>query len=318
MLTDFASKTKIDIYRAPTYKAEAEYIVHQIESMIGGTSYFSLDSGRVDDDTGIERSFSDFAVLYRLGAQSHALIEAFQRSGIPYQTIGDVSLFEKKEIKEIITYLRFIYNPDSVFFRQQVNKYFDKIVNFLEELRLSFEQQTVSELIVKIRDYLIAAKIKEQDDKWNELINKLTLSVGPFENRLKDFLESTVLKKEIDEYDPRADRVVLMTMHASKGLEFPVVFIAGCEENIIPYQRENKKLDIEEERRLFYVGMTRAKEKLILTHANKRFLFGKMTENPPSRFLNDMEAALKELKKSEYYKKKSGKKKGDTDQIGLF
>ena len=128
----------------------------------------------------------------------------------------------------------------------------------------------------------------------------------------------TVLQKEIDEYDPRADRVVLMTLHASKGLEFPVVFITGCEESLIPYERESKQFDLEEERRLFYVGMTRAKEKLILTNAKTRFLFGKMLENSPSRFLSDIETALKELKKSEPYKKKKEKKEEDTEQLGLF
>ena len=128
-----------------------------------------------------------------------------------------------------------------------------------------------------------------------------------------------MLQKETDEYDPRAGRVTLMTLHASKGLEFPVVFITGCEENLIPYKRENKPFDLEEERRLFYVGMTRAKEKLILTHAKTRFLFGKTYKNHTSRFLYDIETALKESKMSKLLKQKKEKaEEENTGQLGLF
>ena len=108
-----------------------------------------------------------------------------------------------------------------------------------------------------------------------------------------------MLQREADDYDPRADRIALMTLHASKGLEFPVVFIVGCEETLTPYQRDGQTADLEEERRLFYVGMTRAREKLVLTRARKRFLYGQTVRNQPSRFLNDIEDALKELREME-------------------
>ncbi|MGD8782366.1 MAG: UvrD-helicase domain-containing protein [Ignavibacteria bacterium] len=311
--SDVVGKTKLQIYKAPTYKAEAEYVVHQIESMVGGTSYFSLDSGRVEDEEQKEKSFTDFAVLYRLGALSHPLIEAFQRSGIPYQTIGDTSLYERREIKEILSCLWFIYNPKSSFYREKIK---NKIIPLLEELRWIYETIPVAELIERIQKFINTNS--SNNDKQNELIHKLLLKAKPFENRLQDFLESTALQKETDEYDNRADRVTLMTLHASKGLEFPVVFIVGCEETLIPYKRENKPFDIEEERRLFYVGMTRAEEKLILTHAGSRFLFGKTYQNKPSHFLSDIETALKELKESEYKIKKKEKKEEDTGQLGLF
>jgi len=121
---------------------------------------------------------------------------------------------------------------------------------------------------------------------------------------------------ETDEYDPRADRVTLMTLHASKGLEFSVTFIVGCEEGLIPYQKKGKDLDLEEERRLFYVGMTRAQKKLVLMNAKKRFLFGERCENSPSRFLNDIEEALKAIKQREFKKKIKETKK--QNQIDLF
>ncbi|HHJ06804.1 MAG TPA: hypothetical protein ENK24_04820, partial [Anaerolineae bacterium] len=113
------------------------------------------------------------------------------------------------------------------------------------------------------------------------------------------------LRDETDAYDSRADRITLMTLHASKGLEFPVVFIVGCEEGLLPYQKAGEPLDSEEERRLFYVGMTRAQEKLILTRSKKRFLFGKWLNNAPSRFLDDIENILKELKKTPNKPRKS-------------
>ncbi len=318
LLSDLISKTRLEIYQAPTYKAEAEYVVHQIEKMVGGTSYFSLDSGRVGDEDIGDRSFGDFAVLYRLGVLANPLIEAFERSGIPYQTVGDTLFYEKKEVKEIITYLRFIYNPDSKLLAQMRDKHFEKILLLLEEIRLDYESCKIVDIIDRINEFLVKNLLTKDNEKRAELVNKLKSRVASFENRLNDFLESTTLQKETDEYDPRADRVTLITLHGSKGLEFPVVFITGCEENLIPYKRENKTFDAEEERRLFYVGMTRAKEKLILTHCKSRFLFGKSIGNKPSRFIYDIENKLKELKKAEPGKQKKEKTKEDTGQLGLF
>jgi superfamily I DNA/RNA helicase len=107
-----------------------------------------------------------------------------------------------------------------------------------------------------------------------------------------------------------------MTLHAAKGLEFPVVFIIGCEEGLLPYQHSDEEPDIEEERRLFYVGMTRAKHKLILTHAKSRYLFGQQMNNAPSRYLDDIDQALKEIKKSPH--RKSPKETPDHIQLKLF
>ena len=108
---------------------------------------------------------------------------------------------------------------------------------------------------------------KPYADADAQRLHQLTLRAVPFEDRLGDFLETITLQSETDAYDPRADRVTLMSLHASKGLEFPVVFIVGCEEGLLPYERKGEALDVEEERRLFYVGLTRAGRKLILTHA---------------------------------------------------
>lgn len=316
--SEIVSKTRLEIYQAPTHKAEAEYVVHQIEKMVGGTSYFSLDSGRVDSEDELAgRSFSDFAVLYRLGAQSHFLKEAFQRSGIPFQTAGQVPFYERKEIREILVYLWLLHNPDSFFHRQMIQERAANTLSFLGEFSGDSSDKPVAALIERIHEITATNRSAETASEEGEWIKKLVAKARPFENRLREFLEYTALQKETDEYDPRADRVALLTLHASKGLEFPVVFITGCEENLIPYRREGKPFDLDEERRLFYVGMTRAQEKLILTHAKKRFLFGQMSQNPPSRFLNDIETALKEFKEM-MAKKKVAKDKPDDRQLKLF
>lgn len=194
---------QLTIYEAATDKAEAEYVVHTIEKMVGGLSMFSQDSGRVGREQESERGFGEIAVLYRLNSQRLALQEAFDRSGIPYHVSGPKS---------------------------------------------------------------------------------------------EDLIDQICPERFID-IEVDAQKVSLMTIHASKGLEFPVVFIIGCEQNILPLNLEGMEAHIEEERRLFYVGMTRAKEELFLLHAKSRRLYGKTLENSVSPFLHDIEERLKEYDK---------------------
>ena len=123
------------------------------------------------------------------------------------------------------------------------------------------------------------------------------------------------LQSETDAHDPRADRVTLMSLHASKGLEFPVVFIVGCEEGLLPYDRKGETVDVEEERRLFYVGLTRAGRKLVLTHARKRVLLGQFMENLPRALWIDIEATLKEVQEMKY---RPPERKPESGQMSLF
>jgi DNA helicase-2/ATP-dependent DNA helicase PcrA len=317
--SEFLDKTRLEVYQAPTDKAEAEYAVHEIEKMVGGTSYFSIDSQRVaDDDDFPVRSFADFAVLYRLRAQSHLLIEAFQRSGIPFQTVGQTPLTEYKEVRAMLACLWFLNNAKATFQLAQIasKRQVQVLASFLNELRGTAGDQSVPGLIEQIAPIVADQAGLRFDESNRERIEQLRLRAIPFENRLQTFLESTALQKETDLYDPRADRVTLMTLHASKGLEFPVVFIVGCEEGLLPYQRSDETPDIEEERRLFYVGMTRAQQRLILTHTKSRYLFGQPLNNPPSRFLDDIEQALKEIRASSY--RKLAKDTPDHMQLKLF
>ena len=137
---------------------------------------------------------------------------------------------------------------------------------------------------------------------------------------MSDFLEQIALQKETDVYDPGAEKVSLLTLHAAKGLEFSVVFIAGCEEGLIPYRHGKQSIEnVDEERRLFYVGMTRAKQRLILLYAKSRFVFGERKSNRPSRFLNDIEQTLKDLQQAQIKEKKKEKEvEKDETQLNLF
>lgn len=313
--SEIMSQTKLEIFSAPTDKAEAEFVVHEIEKMVGGTSYFSFDSGRViDEAVGAQATFSDFAVLFRLHAQSRLLVEAFQRSGIPYQTVGETPFYEQKEICKIISYLKSVNAPDSNFHKKNFQNSHRK--NYALDSSYRNKNLKVAEIIEGVVKELFSPDYFNKNEKQKLLLNQLILRSKPFEGQLDDFLDSTVLQTETDEYDPRADRVTLMTLHASKGLEFSVIFIVGCEEDLIPYQKKGEDSDIEEERRLFYVGMTRTRKKLVLMNAKKRFLFGERCENSPSRFLNDIEEALKEIKKREFKKKITDEKK--QNQMNLF
>ncbi|MFO7633885.1 MAG: UvrD-helicase domain-containing protein [Caldilinea sp.] len=348
LLAHFAEAVKLDVHPAPTDKAEAETIVHQIEQMMGGTSYFSLDSGRTDGLPPAARDFGDFAVLYRLGAQARPLIEAFDRSGIPYQVVGQESPWASKRMRSVLAFLWLIENPHSTLHLEQMltsagvttpadavkrtsvffgveagnlthalqqlaaetptrqRSRIEKLAAFWQELRASSDDASIAALMEQVCAFLNVGA---------EQRTRAIQRTAPFGARLREFLEAALLEREVDSYDPRADRVTLMTLHAAKGLEFPVVFIAGCEEALLPYTRNDETPDIEEERRLFYVGMTRAREKLILSHARTRFLYGQYMENPPSRFVGEIETALLELRRPEQL---PPSKTPAAEQLGLF
>ncbi|OQX96458.1 hypothetical protein B6I21_01030 [candidate division KSB1 bacterium 4572_119] len=361
--SNFFSDTRIDIFQTPSEKSEAETIVHQIEKMVGATSFFSVDSGRAgENENDVDSGFSEIAVLYRTRAQLFALEEAFLRSGIPYQTFGDVPFYEIPEVKEIISFLKVIQNPHSEINLHRIinippRGIGEQTLNILMKYQkdneislwqamershyiavLSTTQKQPIEHFVKTVEHIQAKlpKIKiielielilnkfgfnsyfKNDKKrqhyWQEIKKKTESG-----EELNKFLERITLQKETDCFNPKAEKVALMTLHAAKGLEFSVVFIAGCEEGLIPFHKKKKPIDIEEERRLFYVGMTRAKRRLILLHAKSRFLFGERKSNPVSRFLNDIEQALKENRLAQIKDKQKPKAQPeDKSQMELF
>ncbi len=351
----------LTIAQLPTEKAEAEYIVKTIEEEVGGISHFSVDSGRVGStENRKDRSFSDFAVLYRVKEQSKALKEAFARSGIPFQVLGDERLENRKGIREIICYLkaglclasdfdveRIVNFPPRRIGRGTVTAlktwsekagrsfvtaldHIDEITGlnsgarsrlkvFSQDLRKLKEEIKGKDVHEQIELILDQMKIPDEmsDNKTFEenLATLLTISRS-FAERGIEFLARLALEKDQDMYDPRAERVALMTMHASKGLEFSVLFISGCEDGLIPYRRNNDdELDLAEEKRLFYVALTRAQEKVFLTHANKRRRFGKKTTHHISPFLEAIEQNLKQYKRP-LLKKPAPKK--EERQLKLF
>lgn len=271
--SEFTDTVRVTVHAAVTERAEAEFVVRQIEGMLGGSSYFALDSGRATGHEATAQGFADFAVLYRVHGQSQALVEAFERAGFPYQVVGKTPLTAYRVVQEALERLR-----------------------RLERDAARSDSASVAESLERIAADLDRGRLSAADRERLQQLVRRSLDFGA---DLQAFLEAMALYTEADAYDPRADRVTLMTLHAAKGLEFPVVFIVGCEEGLLPYLREGKMTDVAEERRLFYVGMTRARRRLILTYARSRFLFGQQLRPQPSRFLDDIAAALKQLERDD-------------------
>lgn len=283
----WAEPVKITVQAAATDKSEAEFVIRQIEALLGGSSYFALDTGRATGHEMTIQGFADFAVLYRLHGQSQVLVDAFDRAGYPYQVVGKTPLTAYRIVQEALAVLRHLARAQT-----------DPAQGELPPVFASFQghdEMTVAERITR----LMAAWERRLQAADHERLQQLYRRSLDFGSDVRAFLEAMALSTEADEYDPRADRITLMTLHAAKGLEFPVVFIVGCEEGLLPYTRAGEAADIAEERRLFYVGMTRARRRLILSYARRRFLFGQTHHHAPSRFLDDIAPALKDLQREE-------------------
>jgi DNA helicase-2/ATP-dependent DNA helicase PcrA len=295
------------------------------------------------------KDFKDFAILYRTNAQSRAFEEVFNKQRIPFKVIGGLRFYERKEVKDILAYLRFIYDQkDEISFLRIINNAklgigkitLSKIEDLAKKNDLNFNQALKqglkvikisadriegikkftflidefiekknkikgSELLIKLIQAIDYYKELEKEGEFKaqskiENIKELILAVQEFEENnvdksLSAFLEYVALITDIDLYKGEEDVVTVMTLHSAKGLEFPVVFITGFEEGIFPHSRSvNKEEELEEERRLCYVGMTRAKEKLYLTYAWRRNLNGNTLFNSVSRFLNEIPKHLQE------------------------
>ena len=294
------------------------------------------------------RSFSDYAVLYRMNAQSNAIEQALSRSGIPHRVIGGHRFYDREEIKDMTAYLQVVNNPhDDIRLRRIINKpkraigettmtkaaeiaaglgesiytvirnasdyptlsraaskleAFAKLIDGLIEA-YEVEEYSVAELYNLIlehndyKNYLIAEK--DDYEQRIENIDELSSNIIKFQEDYGDdatlgaFLEEISLMTDIDNYDTETDSVVMMTLHSAKGLEFPVVFIPGMEEGVFPsMQTIIEATELNEERRLAYVGITRAKEKLYLLKTRERMLFGSTTHNRESRFVTEIPAKL--------------------------
>lgn len=286
-----------------------------------------------------QRNYRDFAVLYRTNAQSRVLEEAFLMMRIPHILVGGQRFYERKEIKDMIAYLRVIANPnDSISLKRIINvpirgigdttmdraeqiargeplwtviseKQFQsqlmsrtktsmrKFVESIEEARLAIDSgrtEPVLRSILNSSGYMDALRAERTEeasmrlDNLQELVNVAVQHDNTSDQPgLSMFLQEVALLSDADSFNDVANSVTLMTAHTAKGLEFPVVFIVGMEEGVFPHIRSmNSDSELEEERRLCYVGMTRAKEELHLTHATRRTIYGQSNYNSPSRFLS--------------------------------
>ena len=248
--------------------------------------------------------FSEIAALYRTNAQSRALEEAFLSYGIPYRVVGGVRFYERKEIKDILAYLRLVKNPDDEISKKRIINVpprKKKKIDFgelMENLRKSSENALpydfLKNLIQKIgfREYLDDGTEKGLE-RWQNVQELLSISrnmkeLGEFLEHVSLFSADDLPAGKAGKYDPQASRAVLMTMHAAKGLEFEAVFVAGMEEGLFPHSLSYEKENMEEERRLCYVALTRARTRLYLTLASRRMIFGERVSNMPSRFLKEI------------------------------
>ncbi|MDY6853097.1 MAG: UvrD-helicase domain-containing protein [Thermodesulfobacteriota bacterium] len=305
----------ISVQEFPTAKSEAEFVARTIEKMMGGTRFFSLDSQITDGDLDDQiTSFSDFAVLFRIAKIAPDLEKAMNDHGIPFQTVGEEPFFRKEPIASIIDILRLITFPENDILFEKLK---EKKINGITESWRADRGTTgvpykVSEQIAEV----VKTHFHETIRPDSQRVERLLTLAQMYEDDLPGLLSFTQLGIASDTYDPKNERVSLMTLHAAKGLEFPCVFIVGCEEGIIPFSLFKEfNTDPQEERRLFYVGMTRAKQVLYLTYARRRTLYGRSLGLPLCPFVANIE---EELLKREKQGQNRGKKEKDDKQLSLF
>jgi DNA helicase-2/ATP-dependent DNA helicase PcrA len=318
----------VQLLQVSNERAEGEVIVRLIRDAIAAK----------------QKSYSDYAILYRTNAQSRSIEETFIHYGLPYRIVGGQRFYDRKEIKDIVAYLRLLYQPeDRLSFERVINvpargigpKSRQQFYNWqtdnnysLAEALAAVESCTNTNLppkarrgLAELNDILSVLRELAKDDLPSVVIESLisrldylkylndgtALGESRQENvkelmsvaqayrdvGLADFLEEVSLVSDIDQADFNSDAVTLMTLHSAKGLEFPVVFIVGLEETILPHSRSlYDQSEMEEERRLCYVGMTRAKAELYMLYATSRVLYGGVQHNPPSRFLSEITTNL--------------------------
>lgn len=317
LFSDNGDGVKIKYMRAYDEKHEIALVIDEIKHL--------LSEGYKNED---------IAILYRTNAQSRAIEDVFLAKGIPYKVFGSYYFYNRKEIKDLISYLRLIYNPhDEISLRRVINtpkrgigesaiaaieerakqqniSMFDALETrkelefkeIIEDLIKRSESLSLTELIDEVlersgmKKELESSKALEDEIRLENLMEVKSITAS-FEERtgsanLGDFLEEVSLIADISNHTEDGDVVTLMTLHSAKGLEFPVVFLVGMEEGLFPHNMSLMENNLEEERRLCYVGITRAKERLYLTNAKRRMLYGKENMNIPSRFISEIDKKL--------------------------
>lgn len=299
--TDESAGEKIKIFRADSEMDEASFVMDEIEKLI---------------TRGYE--FHDLAILYRTNAQSRTFEEALLHRGIPYTLVGGVRFYDRKEIKDVLCFLRLLVNPKDKVSKNRAEKIgkrmYEKFLKFQEQLVDGKEKEELNSMLdswnsVDLMDTVLRETgyltkyDKETEENMMRLENiKEFRSVATEFPNIFEFLENVSLveaeqneKGQVKFESDAQGKITLMTLHAAKGLEFGVVFLVGMEEGLFPHSRALFDMpQLEEERRLAYVGITRARKILYLTYAGRRLYFGQRTSNPPSRFIIDIPEKLLE------------------------
>jgi len=362
LVTETPGTQKVGILACQNEKHEAVTIGKMIESLVGGVGFYSVDFGKTSlTESHEERTFSDFAILYRTAQQSKIIAETLSAAGIPIQLAIKNTTQSCPKMETTVSFLKMLSGNGSYAdlyrilpylqtgigkktfdnwkfwaYRQGQNVYAalnslktvpiatlrqrsqTKLATMAKVLATVQSQSSIEDpgetidTILKQTSLGIPAK---DDSRWHQQLEELKQKANGFDGDLPAFLNRLALQTETDQYDSRVEKVSLMTIHASKGLEFPVVFVSGCENGLIPFiPKENKYNDINEERRLFYVAMTRAKQELYLSHAKKRRVHGKIEIQTISPFVTDVEQNLKQINQNSGHK---SERKRQT-QLALF
>ncbi|MDO4912895.1 MAG: DNA helicase PcrA [Lactobacillus sp.] len=318
---------KVKYYHAASGDAEAQFIISKIKELVDEKHY----------------KYDDFAVLYRANAQSRTVEEKFVKANIPYQIVGGHKFYDRKEIKDLLAYLKLAANPDDTMsFNRIINVPkrglgAASVANLLDYQ--AFASTTLLDALLNVDSAYVSARALPKLHEFGEVIQSAKAAASSMsitgltekllndsgysdalkqentleaktrlenldeflsvtkkfdegyegEDRLNDFLAEISLLSDQDDMEDQSHEVTLMTLHAAKGLEFPVVFLVGMEEGLFPSSRSVTEGNLEEERRLAYVGITRAKRVLYLTNATKRFMYGHYSNNEPSRFLDEID-----------------------------
>jgi len=276
----------IRILETESEKSEAVAVGKTIAQLVGGTGFHFDDfGGNADALQGEYRAFSDIAVLYRTRRQGETIAGVFETAGIPFQMVQKDLLFRQKAVAELLAKLK---SPETLETSEPIN-----VVDRLRRLAQ----------LPDIQNHLQSGGGRAQ-----EALDRVFVLAKTFGGDSIGFLETAALETDTDVFDEKSQKVALMTLHAAKGLEFPIVFIAGCENGLIPFLREKEKNpdlnpNMDEERRLFYVGMTRAKDQLYLAWAKNRVIFGRNQLRQLSPFIADLPAPLLDRISPKYLKK---------------
>jgi len=327
--TENETGSKVSMIERYNEEEEAQSVVNEVEKLVSQEQI----------------SLKDCAVMYRVNAQSRVLEETFMRYGVPYRLVGGTRFYQRREVRDVIAYLRLIHNPqDNISLTRIINvpgrgigqrtlsrlqscakardislynalkhvvgegglsahitQVLAGFAAFIDKLIAQSHELSLAELLEEIlehtgyREYILEKEGGEE--RWENIMELKSVAreydgLNP-EDALDTFLEKVSLVSDIDELDEKADAVTLITLHQAKGLEFPVVFIVGMEEGILPHRKSfDDTEEMEEERRLCYVGVTRAKERVYLLRSYRRSLFGSSSANQPSRFLQDISPHL--------------------------